>query len=752
MRKRLSKILCVAVAAATAFSVATFAGCGEYYNSNALPGSIAGEVSSNGGFAVEKGNYVYFINGVASNTDSNVYGEVEKGAIMRIAKTDLANHNYANVQTVVPMVTYSGNYDTGLYIYGDTIYFSTPSTDKNSDGVIQNQYLNFKSSKLDGTQTTVSNYLQTSTNTVEYRFVEVEGTVYLLYVANEDLAKTGTAVNNIRSVNTKTGENTLLAYNVTSYAFDKTDVENPYVYYTMAVTNYIGGGKKQSPTENYNQVYRVRADETEKREYDFSYITDRDEDSTDPIYVNCGEFVFDGIGKIEAGDKDRITQFNFNYNKTGYNIDHASYKYELIKYTDGVLYYTRTATSESLFKLADSEIDADWDAINDNPSDTSASKILSDGSAAADYTFMTVNSTEMALYVDGNYLTLAPVANGKVDKTQAYQINRDDSAVPTVLFTKEHTELGHSYIYYSIAGGNGYTINRIAYDGQRSDYEKFPVGDSSVYQSIKVLDLDASADWYKPELIENQILFASETTGMTEFNYIMACDLSNEDGEMMNNAELKAYNEKYAGIEEKIAEYSSETNSDGTSAYTNLSSALRYQFYTRDSGYLAELIQAYVDVLGKSDEYYYSHESAQKYLEFATPTATNDWADYTDTKTVNGKTVYANVRDYYYSVLGKMTESDAEHLAEHLKGDYMKDYPVSDKTWFEGLSTSAKVWFIIGVSVGGLVVLGGLALLIILLVKKFGKKMPTYSKEKIKVDVTDDKNIDVYATDETDQK
>ena len=205
-------------------------------------------------------------------------------------------------------------------------------------------------------------------------------------------------------------------------------------------------------------------------------------------------------------------------------------------------------------------------------------------------------------------------------------------------------------------------------------------------------------------------------------------------------------------IEEKIAEYSNETNSDGTSAYTNLSSALRYQFYTRDSGYLAELIQAYVDVLGKSDEYYYSHESAQKYLEFATPTATNDWADYTDTKTVNGKTVYANVRDYYYSVLGKMTENDAEHLVEHLKGDYMKDYPVSDKTWFEGLSTSAKVWFIIGVSVGGLVVLGGLALLIILLVKKFGKKMPTYSKEKIKVDVTDDKNIDVYATDETDQK
>lgn len=746
MRKRISKILCVAVAAATAFSVASFAGCGEYYDSTALSGDISGEVSSNGGFVVEKGNYVYFINGVADYTDNNEYGKVEKGAIMRISKSDFKSHNYSNVQTVVPMVTYSGNYDTGLYIYGDTIYFATPSTDKNSDGVVQNQYLNFKSSKLDGTKTTVSNYLQTSTNTVEYRFVEVGGTVYLLYVANEDLAGTGTNVNNIRSVNTKTGKNTLLAYNVTSYVFDETDVENPYVYYTMSVTNYIGSDKA-SATESYNQVYRVKADETQVREYDFSYITDPDEN--DPVYVNCGEFVFDGIGKISSAE-DRITQFNFNYGKTGYEINHADYTYELVKYTDGVLYYTRTANSEYLFKLNDTEIGAEWDAINDNPNINSASKVLDDGSSAADYTFISVNDEQKALYVDGNYLMLASVNNGEVNKTTAYAINKDDTTTPTVLFTKTHEELNHSYIYYSLSGGNGYTINRIAYDGAERDYTTMPVGDASEYKSIKVLDLDARAEWYKPEIVQNQIVFASETTGMTDFNYVMACDLNDANGKMMSNEQIEEYNEQYSGIEELISDYANETNGDGSVAYANLSSALRYQFYTRDSSYLATLIKAYVDVLGKSDEYYYSHETAQKYLEFATPTAENDWKDYIDTKTVNGTTVYANVRDYYYTVLGKMTEDDAEAYKDLMKSDYMKEYPTSDKTWYEGLSTEAKVWFIVGVSLGGLLVLGGIAILVIFLVKKKSKKMPTYNKERIKVDVTDDKNIDVYST-ENDQ-
>ena len=41
---------------------------------------LGGEVSSNGGFAVEKGDYVYFVNGIAASSDDNEYGKVETGA------------------------------------------------------------------------------------------------------------------------------------------------------------------------------------------------------------------------------------------------------------------------------------------------------------------------------------------------------------------------------------------------------------------------------------------------------------------------------------------------------------------------------------------------------------------------------------------------------------------------------------------------------------------------------------------------
>ena len=50
---------------------------------------LLGEVVSNGGFVVEKGNYVYFINGVEAYSSDNTYGTPVKGALMRIAKSDL---------------------------------------------------------------------------------------------------------------------------------------------------------------------------------------------------------------------------------------------------------------------------------------------------------------------------------------------------------------------------------------------------------------------------------------------------------------------------------------------------------------------------------------------------------------------------------------------------------------------------------------------------------------------------------------
>ncbi len=112
---------------------------------------------SNGGFAVEYGDYVYFINGMENYTVENEYGEVVKGALMRMKKSDLnddiASAGYNKAETVVPMLFVAQNFTSGIYIYGDYVYFATPTTAKDKNGEVVNSSIDFKRAKLDGSET-----------------------------------------------------------------------------------------------------------------------------------------------------------------------------------------------------------------------------------------------------------------------------------------------------------------------------------------------------------------------------------------------------------------------------------------------------------------------------------------------------------------------------------------------------------------------------------------------------------------------
>lgn len=257
MGKHYTKIICAGLAAISVAGAAFAGGCGGFYSSAPLDGEIFTDAPavSNGGFAVEKGNYVYFINGVEANTAANDYGKPVKGAIYRISKDNLKNRNYSTVDKVVGNVAYSADYNSGIYIYGDSLYYATPSTARNADGVVQNSTLDLKSAKLDGSQTMKNAYVNFPNTAYEYRFVEAgeDKTVYLLYVATEEkLYEESTGVTNLHSYNTETGADTLLAYNVSSVIFDSEDKTNARVYYTMNVQNYA-----TSSTFGYNQIGRA---------------------------------------------------------------------------------------------------------------------------------------------------------------------------------------------------------------------------------------------------------------------------------------------------------------------------------------------------------------------------------------------------------------------------------------------------------------------------------------------------------------
>jgi hypothetical protein len=763
MRKQLTKIICVTTAAISALSAGLLSACGNFKSDGvSVKDTTLNAVTSNGGFLVQTGDYVYFINGITDNSGDNTYGSVVKGSIQRISKTNLKNHNYTSTDTIVPELAYSTYYDAGIYIYDDYIYYATPSTGKNSEGVVQSQRLEFKRAKADGTEAMNGYFYQASSPALEYRYVKTSSSspVYLMYAISEDLY--GTTTTNLHSVNTETGTDTLLAYNVDSYVFDSENAETPYVYYTMSVTNNLG--TDNSTQEGYNQIYRVKADATTSpREYDFSNVEDYDADE-DPLYVNLGEFVLDGIGIIENNTEHRVNQFNYNYNSTKqYNITHHDYTYTLSSYKDGVVAIERaesvgTDTLTRVYSVKDSDITSSWDAIDGNDS----LSLLLNSSDSTEYTYLTINGKEMALYAGSNGLMLGEHKNGEIVDT--YSVT--NTGAPTLLAVREETTTAegdvtttetHLYAYFSITGGNGYTFHRVAIDGASTDYaaQRYPDSDVYKYQDVQILDIDAATDWYAPEFVDNQIIFASETYGMTAYNYIMACDLTSDVPTgglyyIMSNEQLYEYKEQYDGIMDKIDAYDDETNSDGTQAYENLSNALNYLYYTGDSGYLADLIQAYVDVEGKSEEYLYSADSVAIFNDFAS--ASNDWAEYAEeSKQINGETVYSNSQKYYFSVIGQVEEDDIENIKDTYKSNTsMPSYPVSTITWWEGLNTVAKVFFIIGMVAAGLLVIAGITVLVIFLIKKFGNKEQRIYKQST-VDITDDKDIDVYSGDEGDK-
>ena len=113
MRVNNKKIVSIAVAVACLTSTFAFSACGEKAWSIDAPLSYTAtedKAVSNGGFAVEKGGYVYFVNGTAAYDGDNTFGKVEKGALMRISTENLTAGNYDKAETVVPLLFAAQNF------------------------------------------------------------------------------------------------------------------------------------------------------------------------------------------------------------------------------------------------------------------------------------------------------------------------------------------------------------------------------------------------------------------------------------------------------------------------------------------------------------------------------------------------------------------------------------------------------------------------------------------------------------------
>lgn len=728
MNKTVKKIFGIAMAVTLGASALSLAACGETTFKPVAADNSAVVPATQGGFLVATNDYYYFINGVEAYTADNTYGNVVKGALKRVKTGDALDAAKAKeAETVIPSLMVAGSYEGGIYIYGGRIYYATPTDVKNQSGEVQNSYLDFKSAKTDGSD--VKHHFREDNNSVNYRFVEVDGVVYVLYVKDS----------NLHSFNTATATDTVLVEGASSYLFHKTDKTNAYVYYTMTVQDKQDSDNPL-PQSSYNQIFRVRADAT-KDPYNYTWDQawlDANKDGKIP-YVNYGELVLDGRGKL-----DGKTKFNHSDAEP---LEPAGYTYTVQTYDNGGLYFKRENISKagdsqgagaSLYYLAEEKL-AGLDSVNGN-------KLASSEGGALEVVASAINASKATdsaifyldgegeykhhyIYVDGDHMRRADVKNDGKGTVSELQIAYGVSGA-TLLSREATAEYG--YVYYTTSSGSGLAVNRAVYTGEAKDYANLQFDETDTrdyYAPVKILGVQHASSWYAPEILDGILFYANaESFSSVSYNYVYTVDLKNEANALMNNRELKEFNEAYEAISDT---YFSKVSSDVSA---NASTAAKYYFYTGDEYKLFdENIKEATDA-GKSATHLYTQKEQDFFKAFKEGAKKQDNADMPDDDVSRRLTDFTNI-------LGAMSEEDGKTLREHWKTT-LRSYTAPEEEEEGGLPVWA--WVLIGVGCG--LAVAGATLTAVLLVRKRKKAQGENKPEKMRVDTTDDKDVDVYAT------
>ena len=170
------KVICII--AIMLVAVLALAGCESYKNATFDRGDTSAPVESNGGSVVKQGDYVYFINGYAdyqTKAKDNTFGNVLKGAIMRIKVADLGDMSKA--EKIVPKSVVSSASNTGFSIFGNYIYYVSPSIEEDRSGTVQTDNLQFLRTDLNGQNTQVILEIEDGKST-QYKYTS-KGLVYV---------------------------------------------------------------------------------------------------------------------------------------------------------------------------------------------------------------------------------------------------------------------------------------------------------------------------------------------------------------------------------------------------------------------------------------------------------------------------------------------------------------------------------------------------------------------------------------------
>ena len=431
---------------------------------------------SSGGFIAETSNYLYYVNGYASYGGDNSFGVPVKGALMAVEKSSIASGN-VKTEIVVPKLFVSTDYKGGVFVYDGYVYYGTPSTNKTGSGEIASSEMTFTKTKLDGTDT--QTFFTVSSHATEYRFIEFNDKVMLVYYDADDKALYAyDTTSKNRATIAKTDSTTKDKYeSLGSYIFtdSQSDCKFTVIYSaTVYSENYYSAAASQDgysrATALYNKVYAYTVGDTVAEGNEFA-------------------------GKcILNGESEDIT-------------------YSLTKVMDGanasyLFYSAKTATAKTTkhaIDLADNS--KTYDIVNDVIGSSECLFVSLDEV----YTVITEGDGEAA---EGEVFKMFIVKTTLLEKDNEIRIKVAEGAPNVKIFAKR-VENGKNYLYYFDSTNQLVRVETV--DSNSADTE-FNVPE-------RISEGSVSTGWYAPEFITidgAEYLFYCDNTakGMSYVKYV----------------------------------------------------------------------------------------------------------------------------------------------------------------------------------------------------------------------------------------
>jgi len=203
-------------------------------------------VIGNGGTAVIKGNYLYYINGYVDSskfTDyktENVYGKEVRGAIYKTVLDENGQVKRAEsgkleeTEVVVPKVV--GFNTGGFYIIGDYLYYLSPLMElKYPEKTLQNDLMEICRIKLDGTGNERLTTTETKATTFNWAVYNVDGEAYVVYLDGTNLISI--SADDKAKVTMAEGVSNVALLKQANYSHENDELENneQLIHYTRSV-------------------------------------------------------------------------------------------------------------------------------------------------------------------------------------------------------------------------------------------------------------------------------------------------------------------------------------------------------------------------------------------------------------------------------------------------------------------------------------------------------------------------------------